>query len=81
MKRFMGMMPVSEIEIEKEYKDDLGFKIIVQAGKHGWTILFADYSSIYDDIDNAPEDNLKLALKELRTHIHSFKEDEGREEE
>ena len=48
----MGMMPVSEIKIEKTYKDDLGFSIIIQAGEHGWTILFSDGSSIYDDIDN-----------------------------
>ena len=77
----MGMMPVSEIKIEKTYKDDLGFSIIIQAGEHGWTILFSDGSSIYDDIDNTPEDNLKLALEKLRTHIHSFKEiEEGKEE-
>lgn len=77
MNRFMGMMPASEIKIEKIYKDDLGFNIIVQAGEHGWTILYADYSSMYDDVDNTPEDNLKLALKKLKTHIHSFKEIEG----
>lgn len=77
MKRFMGMMPVSEIKIEKIYKDELGFKIIVQAGKHGWTILYADGSSMYDDIDDIPENNLKRALDELRIHIHSFKEEQG----
>lgn len=78
MKRVMGMMPVNEVKIEKIYKDDIGFKIIVQAGERGWSILYADGSSMYDDIDNTPEDNLNLALEELRTHIHSFKEDEWR---
>jgi hypothetical protein len=70
----MGMMPVSEIKIEKIYKDKLGFKITVQAGNHGWTILYADGSSMYDDIDNTPEDNLQLALETLRTYISSFEE-------
>lgn len=74
MRRFMGMMPVSEIKIEKIYKADLGFEIIVQAGKHGWTIVYADGSSMYDDIDNTPEDNLQLALGTLGTCISSFEE-------
>ena len=77
MKRFMGMMPVNKIKIEKIYRDDLGFEITVQAGEHGWTILFADYSSIYRDIDDTAENNFEAALAELRTHIRSFKE-EGR---
>ena len=74
MKRFMGMMPKNEIKIEKKYEDDFGFSIIVQAGEHGWSILYADGSATYDDIDNTSEDNLKLALKELSAHIYSFKE-------
>lgn len=32
MRRFFGMMPSSEIEIEKCYKDKDGYKIIIQAG-------------------------------------------------
>lgn len=75
MERFFGIMPASEVKIEKIYEDDLGFKIIVQAGEHGWSIMYPGYSgATYDDIDNTPEDNFKLALKELSAHIYSFRE-------
>ncbi len=61
MKRFFGMMPSSEIEIEKHYKDKDGYKIMIQAGKNGWTILYADSSSQYRDITRSIDDNFREA--------------------
>lgn len=75
MQRLFGMMPKDEVKIEKVYKDSLGLKIIIQAGEHGWSILFADCSSIYRDIDDTPENNFEAALAELKTHISNIKED------
>jgi pyruvate formate-lyase activating enzyme-like uncharacterized protein len=71
----MGMMPKDEIKIEKVYKDSLGLKIIIQAGDHGWSILFADCSSIFKDVDDTPENNFEAALSELKTHISDIEED------
>ena len=49
MERFFGMMPSSEIEIEKGYTDCLNFRILIQAGCHGWSVLWGDRSSNYRD--------------------------------
>ena len=69
MKRFMGMMPSSEIEISKVFKDDLGLKITVEAGENGWTILYADNSSEYKDVQNTAQNNFDEALSVLKTHF------------
>lgn len=41
MNRFFGMMPSSEVQISKTFKDRNGRKIIIDAGKNGWTIMWA----------------------------------------
>ncbi len=71
MKRFLGMMPSTEIEIEKCYKDKDGYKIIIQAGKNGWTIIYADYSTDFKDIISSANKNFEeaynLAVNRLGT--------------
>lgn len=69
MKRFFGMMPSSEIEQEKRYIDDSGLKITIQAGKNGWTILYADSSSEYADVVDTTENNHNKALEVLKSHL------------
>ena len=61
MKRFFGMMPSTEIEMEKHYKDSNGYRITIQAGLHGWTIIYADASSEFKDINNSTDKNFKDA--------------------
>jgi hypothetical protein len=61
MKRFFGMMPSDEIKKEKHYKDDLGLRITIQAGPHGWTIMYADSSSEFKDVDSTTNENFKTA--------------------
>jgi hypothetical protein len=39
-------------EVSKTFKDDLGLKIRVEAGKNGWTIMYADSSSEYKDVED-----------------------------
>ena len=64
MDRFFGTMPSSEIEIEKRFKDSHGFTITIQAGKHGWTIIYADSSTKYQDIDvSSANENFDTAYK------------------
>lgn len=71
MKRFCGMMPSSEIEISKQYKDDHGLKITIEAGVHGWTITYADGGTKYKDTDTTTDENFKtafdIATKDLGT--------------
>jgi hypothetical protein len=68
MKRFMGMMPSNEVEIIKRIKDKTGMGITIQSGKNGWTILYADSSSDYQDIESTAEENFNRALGRLKSH-------------
>jgi len=61
MDRFFGMMPSNEIDVEKYYQDESGSRITIQAGLHGWTVIYADSSSQYNDIDATTEANFELA--------------------
>lgn len=69
MNRFFGMMPSSEVTISKTYKDRLGLKITIDAGKNGWTIMWADYSSDYKDVEDTAENNFQEALAKLKSHL------------
>ena len=63
MKRFMGMMPSSCIKIRKDFKDENGLKIHIDAGPEGYTIIYADGSTEYADIEASSEENYKAAYK------------------
>lgn len=63
MQRFFGMMPSSEIAIEKVYKDKYDLTISIQAGEHGWTVLWADGGSNYKDVDDTSENNFRAAYE------------------
>ena len=86
MKRFFGMMPSTEIEIEKCYKDEDGYKITIQAGKNGWTIIYADHSTDFKDIISSANKNFEeaynLAVNRLGTLteiiVHWEEKEEGR---
>jgi hypothetical protein len=65
MNRFFGMMPSSEIEISKSFKDENGLEITIDAGPHGWTIIYADYSTKYEDVDDTAENNFNKAFSIL----------------
>ena len=68
MKRFMGMMPSNEVEIIKSIKDKDGKEITIESGKNGWTILYADSSSDYQDVESTAEENFNRALERLKSH-------------
>ncbi|MDB2122365.1 hypothetical protein [Clostridium paraputrificum] len=61
MNRFLGMMPSTEIEIEKCYKDKNGYRVRIQAGLNGWTIIYADSSSEFRDVTISADENFKEA--------------------
>ena len=71
MKRFFGMMTRTEIEIEKCYKNEDRYKIIIQEGKNGWTIIYADHSTDFKDIISSANKNFEeaynLAVNRLGT--------------
>lgn len=61
MERYFGAMPIVEIEIEKMYKDSDGNNVTIQAGPHGWAVLYHDTRNIYQDIDDTSENNFNAA--------------------
>ena len=63
MDRIFGMMPRYEVEKEELFSDVLGLKITIQAGPHGWTVIFADGGTHYVDQDATTEENFKAAYK------------------
>lgn len=77
MKRFMGMMPSSEVEILKHYKDDFGLKLTIQASKSGWTVIYSDFSSDYEDCEDTAENNFSKAYKHSKDVLGCIKEIEG----
>ena len=62
MKRFMGLMPADAVEISRSYKDASGLEITIEAGPHGWTIIYADQSTCYTDSERCAEINFREAL-------------------
>ena len=74
MNRFFGMMPSSEIEIEKTFDEGDGTKATIQAGKNGWTVLYCDSSSEYKDVVDTTENNFNKAVECLRSHFKDAKE-------
>ena len=74
MKRFFGMMPSSEVTLERTYKDNEGLRIRLQAGPHGWTVIYADCGTEYKDIDALPEENLESAYQQALSHFSELTE-------
>ena len=62
MRRLFGLMPSAEIEISKRYKDNDDKIIVIEAGKNGWTILYADASTEYEDVEATAEENFEKAF-------------------
>lgn len=70
MNRFMRMMPSSEVEKEQQFKVGADKSVVtVQAGKNGWTILYADSSSEYNDVIDTVDNNFESALKVLNSRF------------
>lgn len=61
MDRCFGIMPRSEVEREELFSDTLGLTITIQAGPHGWTVIFADGGTHYVDQDATTEENFNAA--------------------
>jgi hypothetical protein len=72
MQRFAGMMPSSDVTIKRTFDTGGGLKVIVEAGPKGWSILYADYSSEYKDVDAPAKDNFDAAMKVLTGHFPSL---------
>jgi len=70
MNRFFGMMPSSEVKKQKRFKVGTSqLEVTIQAGENGWSILYADNSTRYDDVVDTTENNFNTALKILKSNF------------
>jgi len=74
MKRMFGMMPSSEVEIEKRFHTGSNLYVTVQAGPNGWGILHADHSAEGQDVTGTTEANVERAVACLKTHFMELTE-------
>ena len=66
----MGMMPSNEVKREELFKVGVGqLTVTIQAGENGWTILYADSSSEYQDEVDTTDNNFDKAMKVLNSHF------------
>ena len=63
MNRFFGMMPCNEIDKEETFIDENNYKVTIQAGCNGYTIIYADGSSQDEDITCSTEENFNKAFR------------------
>ena len=73
MKRFFGMMPSDEIEREERFKDKNDLAVVIQAGKNGWTIIYADGGSEYRDKTCSTEENFNEAYNIAKDRLGELK--------
>lgn len=74
MNRMFGMMPRNEVEKERSFKDPHGLTITIQAGPNGWTIIYADHSSRWDDIEATTEENFDTAFRTAECELGALTE-------
>lgn len=71
--RFFGMMPSKEVVIEKTYDTGHGLKVTVQSGVNGWSVLYADGSSDYKDVEDTPKNNFDKAFSHMSKYFENVK--------
>lgn len=74
MQRFFGMMPAGLVKILRPVALNNGEtgslgKVNIQAGNEGWTIMFADSSTEYNDIVGTPEENFQRAMLVVKKYF------------
>ena len=73
MQRFFGMMPSGEIEREEIYREtDTGVEFQIQAGPHGYSIVWGDGSTLYADNDAPTDENFAIALELAKEEVSEF---------
>ena len=67
MERFFGMIPSSEVKREETFTVGyIGNKATVQANEHGWSILYSNFSSEFNDNEDTVDNNFNKALEILK---------------
>ena len=73
MRRFFGLMPSREIERGETFKTKDNQNVIIDAGPHGWTIIYADNSADYKDVDDTTDNNFNSAYNLATSKVGELK--------
>lgn len=64
------MMPSNEVKREERFKVGMNQLVVtIQSCEKGWTILYADSSSEYQDEVDTIDNNFNKAMKVLNSHF------------
>jgi len=77
MKRFMGMMPSSEIKERRVYETPDGRRVRIDAGPNGWTLHWADGGNDFKDVCATTEANMVEAVLHLMSVFPEAKQVEN----
>lgn len=59
--RFLGLMKSDDVKANGAFRDSCGLHLEIEAGPKGWTIIWADFSTTFKDIEQETEFNFKEA--------------------
>ena len=67
MERFFGMIPSNDVKREETFKIGyIGNKATIQSNEYGWSILYSDFSTEFNDEEDTTDNNFNKALKILK---------------
>ena len=81
MRRFFGLMSRDYVEISKNFIDQNGISILIEAGIKGWSIAWGDGSADWKDEEDTSENNFKKAYNIANAAIGPLIERNGHKNE
>lgn len=72
MERLFGLL--MNAEKEATYKDDNDLEITIQASKTGWTVIWADGGTSFEDKHTSTEENFNNAYRYVTNEIGNLTE-------
>lgn len=70
MERLFGKMPKNEVEEEEYFREsDSEDQFLIQAGPNGWSAVWEDGSSIFEDNKATTNENFKRALHSVKLNV------------
>ena len=74
MNRFMGLMPRTEVEKSQTFKVGVSqLNVTIEAGPKGFTIIYADGSTKYLDLEDTTLNNFNKGLIILKNEFNDVK--------
>ncbi len=67
------MIPASETKISKKYQAG-SFLATVESCDFGWSVIWADGSASYEDVESSTENNFQRGLEFLKEYFPDAKE-------